>query len=153
MKSSSFALPDQTGPRAAAPVHLVEQAPKSLIPVAPGVVLVDFERVAFGNLLVTPPEGFAGEVTVHFGEALAGGRINRTPPGSVRYACTRLRGSGPTPQVVAPPADARHTGHPAAVRTPEAWGVVLPFRWVEVEGWPDDGLATAMVRRAAFATS
>ena len=136
-----------------APVQLVEQAPVSVAPVAPGVVLLDFGRVAFGNLQVTPPEGFRGEVTVHFGEALAGGRINRTPPGSVRYAYTNLTLQAAVPQVVAPPADARNTSHPAAVLTPAAWGVLLPFRWVEVEGWPGDGLATAMVRRAAFAAT
>lgn len=153
MKTSFPTVPEKVQPLASAPVHMVEQAPTSVAPIAPGIVLVDFERVAFGNLLVTPPEGFTGEVIVHFGEALVGGRINRTPPGSVRYACARLRLSGAIPQVVAPPADTRNTGHPAAVRTPEAWGVVLPFRWVEVEGWPDDGLATAMVRRAAFVTT
>jgi len=143
----------QAGPAVAAPVHLVEQAPVAVTKPAPGVVLLDFERVAFGNLLVTPPDGFTGEVTVHFGEALLGGRINRTPPGSVRYARTNLTLRGAVPQVVAPPADDRNTGHPAAVQTPEAWGVVLPFRWVEVEGWPDDGPAITMVRRAAFAAA
>ena len=143
----------QAGPAVAAPVHLVEQAPVAVTKPAPGVVLLDFERVAFGNLLVTPPDGFTGEVTVHFGEALLGGRINRTPPGSVRYAHTNLTLRGAVPQVVAPPADDRNTGHPAAVQTPEAWGVVLPFRWVEVEGWPDDGPAITMVRRAAFAAT
>jgi hypothetical protein len=129
------------------------QAPVTVATVAPGVVLLDFGRVAFGNLLVTPPDHFTGEVTVHFGEALTGGRVNRTPPGSVRYARTHRTVQGGVPQVVAPPADVRNTGHPAAVQTPEAWGVVLPFRWVEVEGWPDDGLATAMMRRAAFAAT
>jgi hypothetical protein len=68
----------------AAPVKLATQAPVSISSVAPGVTLVDFGRVAFGNLRILPPAGAAGEVTVHFGEALANGRVNRTPPGSVR---------------------------------------------------------------------
>jgi hypothetical protein len=34
----------------AATVHLVEQEPVRIRDVAPGVILVDFERVAFGNL-------------------------------------------------------------------------------------------------------
>ena len=54
--------------------------------VAPGVFLVDFGRVAFGNLRLMPPTNAAGNITVHFGEAMANGRINRQPPGCVRYA-------------------------------------------------------------------
>ena len=38
----------------AAPVHLVEQAPISVTTVAPGVILVDFGRVALGNVRLTP---------------------------------------------------------------------------------------------------
>jgi hypothetical protein len=37
--------------------------------------------------------------------------------------------------------------------TPEAWGIVLPFRWVEIEGWPGPLRAEQIVRRAAFAAT
>jgi hypothetical protein len=59
---------------------------KRMATVAPGVFLVDFGRVAFGNLRLIPPANATGSITVRFGEALADGRINRNPPGSVRYA-------------------------------------------------------------------
>jgi hypothetical protein len=36
------------------------------------------------------------------------------------------------------------------VVTPAEWGVVTPFRWVEVEGWPGELVPQAIVRRAAF---
>ncbi|NQW51507.1 MAG: hypothetical protein HQ465_09740, partial [Rhodospirillales bacterium] len=51
-----------------------------------------------------------------------------------------------------PPPNAKNTG-PAAVTTPAEWGTLLPFRWVEVEGWPEDALVyLAQIRRqAAFA--
>lgn len=136
----------------AAPVHLVDQAPESWTTVAPGVILVDFGRVAFGNLRLSPPAGVAGQVTVHFGEALADGRIDRTPPGTVRYAQVEAALAG-TPVVVAPPADKRNTTHPSAVRTPAEWGVVLPFRWVEIEGWPGEFQPACLTRQAAFAAS
>lgn len=136
-----------------APVHLVAQAPEQISPVAPGVILVDFGRVAFGNLRLTPPAGFTGQVTVNFGEALAGGRINRKPPGSVRYARVEVTLSGGRPVVVAPPADKRNTAQPAAVLTPPAWGVVLPFRWVEIEGWPGKLHRDQVERRAAFSSA
>ena len=73
-------------PARSAPVHLVEEAPVQITTVAPGVFLVDFGRVAFGNLGLIPATNATGTITVHFGEAMANGRINRQPPGSVRYA-------------------------------------------------------------------
>lgn len=134
-------------------VNLVEQHPVTIRAVAPGVMLADFGRVAFGNIRLAAPAGAAFPVRVHFGEALAEGRINRSPPGSVRYGVAQVRlGDGVT-QVVAPPADERTIRPAAAVRTPGEWGVVMPFRWVEVEGWPDGLAFTGLVRRAAFAAS
>jgi hypothetical protein len=140
------------GVTAAAPVTLVAQAPVRMSPVAPGVVLVDFGRVAFGNLRILPPAGAAGDVTVHFGEALANGRVNRTPPGSVRYATARVNLAGAASIVAAPPPDARNTRQPAAVLTPPDWGVITPFRWVEIEGWPGELRPEHLIRQAAFAS-
>jgi hypothetical protein len=142
----------------AAPTHLVEEKPVQITTVAPGVVLVDFGKVAFGNLRLSPPAGGSHEITVHFGEALANGRLNRKPPGTVRYAAAKATFSGGKPVVVAPPADKRNTEqrtatHPPAVLTPAEWGVVLPFRWVEIEGWPGELRAAQIVRQAAFATT
>ena len=137
----------------AAPVKLATQAPVSISSVAPGVTLVDFGRVAFGNLRILPPAGAAGEVTVHFGEALANGRVDRTPPGSVRYSMTRVSLAGAAAAVAAPPPDARNTRQPAAVLTPPEWGVVMPFRWVEIEGWPGELRPEHLRRQAAFAST
>ncbi len=64
-------------PPGAAPVQLVLQPPVSIASVAPGVWLVDFGRVAFGNLRVVPPPGASATVTLHFGESLEGGRDGR----------------------------------------------------------------------------
>jgi len=141
------------GTAAAAPVHLVLQPPITVSAVAPGVALVDFGRVAFGNLRITPPAGANGEITVHFGESLAGGRVNRTPPGSVRYSVTRVSLAGAQAIVAAPPADARNTRQPAAILTLPEWGVVTPFRWVEIEGWPGELSPGQLQRQAAFAST
>jgi len=136
-----------------APVSLVAQAPVQISTVAPGVVLVDFGRVAFGNLRILPPAGATGAIIVHFGEALADGRVDRTPPGSVRYSMTRVSLAGGSPIVAAPPPDARNTRQPAAILTPPEWGVVMPFRWVEIEGWPGELQPEHLRRQAAFAST
>lgn len=136
--------------------HLVEQAPIRISEVARGVFLVDFGRVAFGNLMLYPPAGAEDangaaqeDVTVRFGEALKDGRVDRHPPGSVRYAEVKVRLNGPAPTRVAPPADRRNTT-PPAVLTPAEWGVLLPFRWAEIEGWPGELHPNQIRRRAAF---
>jgi len=151
----------------AAPVHLVDESPVAITTVAPGVFLVDFGRVAFGNLRLTPPATAAGTATFHFGESFTAGRINRKPPGTVRYAPTNVTLAGAKTLIAAPAPDARNTrqvppgekpdqfGHvtPSAVLTPLAWGVVLPFRWVEVEGWPGELRPEHLRRQSAFSAT
>ncbi|BCX46096.1 alpha-L-rhamnosidase [Haloferula helveola] len=136
-----------------APVHLVEEPPAKISTPEPGVILVDFGKVAFGNLELSPPEGAKGRLKVHFGEAEENGRINRKPPGTVRYAVAETDFTGGTPLIAAPPADARNTKQPAAILTPSDWGVVLPFRWVEIEGWPGQLEPDQILRRSAFAST
>jgi len=140
----------------AAPVHLVDEAPLSITRVNPEVILVDFGRASFGNIHLTSPAGADHPVAVHFGEDLRDGRINRKPFGTVRYAVAEIHLKGSGPILAAPPADARNTqpdrpNTPPAVLTPPEWGVVLPFRWVEIEGWPGELEPEQIVRKSAFA--
>ena len=137
----------------AAPVHLVEQPPFQITAVGTNVWLVDFGRVAFGNLELRPPANAAGSISVAFGEDLAGGRINRHPPGTVRYAEAEAVLHGGKPFVMAPPPDDRNTKMPAAVLTPPELGVLLPYRWVEIEGWPGKLSLDNLRRQAAFVSS
>lgn len=137
-----------------APTRLVHERPVQIGKTESGAFVVDFGRVAFGNVLLRPPAGAKGSVTIHFGEDLAQGRINRTPPGTVRYASTVVPVAGASAVVAAPEADRRNTNVKMnAVLTPQEWGVVLPFRWVEVEGWPGALKPEQIVRQAAYASS
>lgn len=139
----------------ASPVHLVDEAPVSIKRIAPDLILVDFGRASFGNIHLTPAAGVHQSVVVHFGEDFKDGRVNRKPPGTVRYAQTTAQLKGGTTVVAAPPADARNTkqdSHPA-VLTPPEWGVILPFRWVEIEGWPGELKAEQIVRKSAFSST
>lgn len=137
----------------AAPVRLVDQPPVAISKPAGGVILVDFGRVAFGNLKLVPPPDAKGTIRVHFGEAFKGQRIDRKPPGSVRYATAEVTLDGKREIVVAPPADKRNTKQPEAILTPPEWGVVLPFRWVEIEGWKGDLKPANILRQAGFLAS
>ncbi len=139
------------------PVHLINQNPQSVRETAPGTYLVDFGKVAFGNIELESSNP-QSQITVHFGEAFTNGRINRTPPGTVRYARVSLTLQSGKSSIVAPDPDRRNTEsnsqtHPPAILTPKNWGTVLPFRWVEIEGWKGKFTAKNIKRRAAFAKS
>ncbi|MFK7850765.1 MAG: family 78 glycoside hydrolase catalytic domain [Akkermansiaceae bacterium] len=141
-----------------APVEITEQNPKSIKKLPNGSYLVDFGKVAFGNLELTPPAKADSPLTIHFGEAFEKGRINRKPPGTVRYNQAEVTLKGSAPIIVAPPADKKNTQQgtgptPPAILTPPEWGVILPFRWVEIEGWPSDLKPEHIKRRAAFSTN
>lgn len=138
-----------------APTQLVDEPPVTIVKEGPGVFIVDFGCVAFGNVRLSPPVQTKGSVVVHFGEDFSDGRINRTPPGTVRYAKVTVVLNGSSPVVAAPKADGRNTkqGNPPAILTPLEWGVVLPFRWVEIDGWPGELLPEQIVRQAAFAST
>lgn len=141
----------------AAPTHLVDEHPVALTQIDPDTWLVDFGRVAFGNLRLEVPAELSGDVRLHWGEAFEHGRVNRNPPGTVRYYEVPVSLNGSTRLVAAPPPDPRNTGqthyqltHPPAILTPPEWGVIAPFRWVEIEGWPGEPKAEYFVRQSAY---
>jgi len=142
-------------PGLAAPVHLVDEVPVSIQRIDADIILVDFGKVSFGNIHLTAPAGANQSVTVHYGEDFKDGRVNRKPPGTVRYVPATASIKGGATAVVSPPADERNTktkGHPA-VLTPPEWGVILPFRWVEIEGWTGDLKPEQIIRKSAFAST
>ena len=103
--------------------HLVDEMPVHIRKTESGIIVADFGRVAFGNIRLMPPADAHGAITVHFGEAFSDGRVNRSPPGTVRYQTATVSLDGDRPVIVAPPRDSRNTetadsGHPPAILTP-----------------------------------
>ncbi len=156
--SQSF---DASKPPASDSIVLIEQEPQSIRRLASGAVLVDFGKVAFGNLKLFSPAEFDGPVKVRLGEKLLNGVIDRKPPGTVRFSEVDVQLTPGAVMIVAPLADERNSQQsrevgrrgnvtPPAVLTPPAWGVVTPFRWVEIEGLPGNLSPEQVVRRAAF---
>lgn len=144
---SAFAATEQT-------TKISEESPVSIVQDTSGVYIVDFGRVAFGNIRLDSPESSNATITVHFGEDFVNGRVNRKPPGTVRYNRATVQFTDKDSMVVAPPADKRNTRVDRnAVLTPEEWGVILPFRWVEIEGWQGELLPKQITRRAVYASS
>ncbi|CAN0343332.1 unnamed protein product, partial [Ectocarpus sp. 4 AP-2014] len=88
------------------------------------------------------------------------GRVNQNPPGTVRFSEVVIPTTPGEATIVAPPAGERNTDqlvpsqlYASAVLTPADWGVVTPFRWVEIQGMSASDSPAAVVRRAAMPIS
>jgi len=94
----------------------------------------DFGRAAFGTLIlnITPTE--SETLLVHLGEkASAAGQIDRNPGGSIRYQKVALPVSPEQSEYILQlPPDPRNTGL-VAVALPDSFGVIMPFRYCEIE--------------------
>jgi len=129
------------------PLQKTDEAPGQIRHMG-NTVCVDFGRAAFGQLRLTldSPNG-RDVVTVRLGEAvLPDGRINRKPGGTIRYAEYQLplKKGIHTYQLQFRP-DKRNTG-PQAIKMPDYIGEVLPFRYVELEGYAKTMEETDVVR-------
>ena len=130
------------------PLVKEDQVPESVAEAAPGCWLLDFGKDAFGQLRLTLySETGEDTVRIHLGERAENGRVLRNPTTSVRYQRHEiaLRGGLHTYSVVIPP-DKRNTG-PDAVKMPKYIGEVLPFRYVEIEGYSPKPEAGQVVRQ------
>ena len=128
------------------PARLIEESPVRIEQVAPGVIRIDFGRVAFGHVVFnTTAFKTSATVLVRFGEWLnEEGRIDQQAPGSFRHGVARVSCQSRAP--IAPEPDPRNTT-PPALRVPEHFGPLLPFRWIEIEGWPGEIRASHLLRR------
>jgi len=118
------------------PIMKTDQLPSRVERLEDGTWFIDYGKDAFGqlrvNLTADKPDM---KVTLHLGERIRNGRLDRTPPGTCRYRRIELplmQGTH-TYQIAILP-DYRNT-HGDAVLMPEHIGEVLPFRYVEIEGY------------------
>ena len=99
----------------------------------------DFGKAGFGSLILKIKPKQTDTLIIHLGEKLiAENRIDRNPQGSIRYQRTELIVSPKETkyQVLLPP-DKRNTGS-RAVQLPDSFGVVIPFRYCEIENFNAD---------------
>jgi hypothetical protein len=129
------------GETARYPLQVSDEYPADITSSGDGLWLIDFGKDAFGRLKVTlASEKEADTVIVRLGETLKNGRIDRRPPGTVRYAEYRLPlSAGTHTYVVKIRPDRRNTDVRANVSSvkpilmPDYTGEVLPFRYCEIE--------------------
>lgn len=131
------------------PLQRTDQHPQSLLQQTDGAYLIDFGRAAFSQLrLNLCSMSDRDTVSVHLGEALDSlGKVDRKPGGAIRYQVYRLPlKKGLHTYQIQIRADERNTG-PQAIHMPAYIGEVLPFRYVEIDGYSDK-LAKEQVSRS-----
>ncbi len=99
-----------------------------------GTLFVDFGKAAFATLELNYKTNKSKRVTIHLGEKLLNGHIDKNPGGTIRYQEVKLE---VTPekehyQIQLTP-DERNTKS-VAVALPDSFPVIMPFRYVEIEG-------------------
>ena len=132
-------------------VRAYDVAPLRVVTNAAGHVFIDFGRAAFGWLEVEIDSPDEREIEVRLGEkAVADDAVDPKRGGSVRYVATTLAVQpGKQTYRVRTPADKRNTSG-EAIRVPEEFGVVLPFRYVELRNTPGE-IVAASVRQKMLA--
>jgi len=94
---------------------------------------VDFGKDAFATLKLQYQATEKETLTIHLGEQLEDGRINREPQGHIRYQAVELTVTPEqTEYIVQLPPDERNTNS-RAVALPDTFPVLLPFRYAEIE--------------------
>ncbi len=125
----------RTGPRGAvgtATQPLVETVVHAVThTVTPeGGVLVDFGRANFGYLTISAGKPLAGPLILRYGESVLGGRVNMDPGICIRAGTATLPAQDGA-VVRVPFSDYVRPSN--AVTIPGDRGVILPFRYVEVD--------------------
>lgn len=110
-------------------------APVEFVDKDGGNYFVDFGKDAFGTLILNYNARKNESLTIRLGEKLAGDhQIDQKPGGSIRYQEVQLPVNRKQQNyIVQLPPDQRNTNE-NAVQLPDSFEVLLPFRYVEIEG-------------------
>lgn len=109
-------------------------SPRSIIKIGANHYFIDFGKDAFGTLVLKFETEQADTLTIHLGEKSVNNiTVDRNPGGTIRYRKIKL-GVSPSAEsyIIKLPPDKRNT-NPPAVSLPDSFGVIMPFRYCEIE--------------------
>ena len=111
----------------------------------------DFGKASFGRIRMNLySDNGTDSVTIHLGEAVKNGEVDRSPGGSIRYSQYKIGlEKGWKTYVVTIRPDKRNTG-PQAVLMPQYIGEVTPFRYCEMENYKHPLQKKDLVRETVF---
>jgi len=109
----------------------------------------DFGKAAFGTLVLDLRVTSSDTLIIHLGEKLSEPfTIDRKPGGTIRYNCVKLAvDPGQEHYILKLPPDKRNTSPPAII-LPDSLGVVMPFRYCEIENFKGNLVPGNLVQMA-----
>ena len=123
--------------------RITEVQPQNAVQISDNQYFIDFGKDAFGTLFLKFRPARPDTLIIHLGEkATPENRVDRKPGGTIRYQRIALPVNRSQKEYTLKlPADKRNTG-PAAVALPDTFGVIMPFRYCEIENlkYPLTGL-------------
>ncbi|CAH8281426.1 alpha-L-rhamnosidase-like protein [Mariniflexile fucanivorans] len=109
-------------------------SPQKITKLGNGHYFIDFGKAYFGNVEITSKTNQTDSLFFRLGEKLElPNKIDRKPEGTIRYQEVTLQNltANQTVSLHLTP-DKRNTG-PAAIKLPESIGIIMPFRYLEIE--------------------
>ncbi|RED94641.1 alpha-L-rhamnosidase-related protein [Marinoscillum furvescens] len=107
--------------------------PQNITQLGEGHYLVDFGKAYFGTVAIASEIDQKESLTVHLGEKLQAGRIDQKPGGTIRYQRALVPQLIAGEQVLVSLTPDRRNTKPQAIPIPDSIGVIMPFRYCEVE--------------------
>ncbi len=127
------------------------KSPVALVKTSYSTWFIDFGKDAFGKLVLNIKVPSADTLIIRLGEKLSAPfTIDRNPGGTIRYTSVKIAVS-PTQEhyVVNLPPDRRNTTPPAVI-LPDTFGVIMPFRYCEIENFPGTLTSKNIIQKAYF---
>ena len=108
--------------------------PQQIVKVGEGHYFIDFGKAAFGQLELITKTPLNDSLLVHFGERVTQPyTIDRNPEGTIRYLQVVMNNVPLNSSYIVPLKADRRNSNPPAVLLNDAIGVIMPFRYVEIE--------------------
>ncbi|MCB0629250.1 MAG: family 78 glycoside hydrolase catalytic domain [Saprospiraceae bacterium] len=123
--------------------------PKKVQATDKGSYFIDFGKAAFGTLELTYQAPGPDSLIIRLGEKLKDGRIDRDPGGTIRFQEVKMPVLPGKKQyrLELPPVPRNTSG--AAVLLPDTFGVIMPFRYAEIER-AQTAISAEAVRQQAY---
>jgi hypothetical protein len=108
--------------------------PKSIIEKTEDSYLLDFGKAYFGTVVLKSKSYQADSLVIHLGEKLnASNSIDRNPGGTIRYQRVVLDKVDPNQPIQINLVPDKRNTKPQAIALPDSFGVIMPFRYCEIE--------------------
>ena len=108
--------------------------PQKIVKVAPGHYFIDFGKAYFGKLVLTANQNQDDSLVISIGEKLSDKHtIDKKPGGTIRYQQIQISGLKANKEETIKMFPDKRNSNPPAIQLPDSFGVVMPFRYCEIE--------------------